>query len=109
MKQFPTRRLALAVPCLLAALAAAAAADWPRFRGPNGTGVAADTTIPVKFKEGDGILWKVALPGKGNSSPIATRGKLFIQSASLDGSERMLLCLDAASGRTLWTRTTPGA
>jgi outer membrane protein assembly factor BamB len=104
-----TRRLALlAVVSLLTTLAATHAADWPRFRGPNGTGVAADTTIPVRFKEGDGILWKVPLPGVGNSSPVISRGKLFVQSASKDGRERMLLCLDAATGKTLWTRTTPG-
>jgi outer membrane protein assembly factor BamB len=109
MKRLPTRRLApLAVLVLLTTLAAAPAADWPRFRGPNGTGVAADAGIPVRFAEGDGILWRVPLPGTGNSSPVVSRGKLFVQSASADGRERSLMCLDAATGKTLWTRTVPG-
>jgi outer membrane protein assembly factor BamB len=94
---------------LLSTLAVASAADWPRFRGPNGDGVSSDPSIPVAFKEGDGILWKVALPGKGNSSPVISRGKLFTQSASADGSERLLLCLDAATGKTFWTSKLPGA
>src|SRR3954447_24335493 len=98
----------LAVPCLFAFVAIAPAADWPRFRGPNGTGVAADATIPVAFKEGDGIQWKIPLPGKGNSSPVISRGKLFLQSASTNGSERMLLCLDAITGKTLWSRPSSG-
>lgn len=106
----PTRRTMLVVaPVLLLTLATATAADWTRFRGPNGTGVAADATIPVAFKEGNGVLWKVSIPGVGNSSPIVSKGKLFLQSASGDSKQRMLLCLDAASGQTLWTQTVPGA
>src|SRR5436190_11416436 len=98
----------IASPALLL-VATVGAADWTRFRGPNGTGIAADANIPVQFKEGDGILWKLPLRGVGNSSPVISRGRLFIQSASPDGRERQLLCLDATTGRTLWTRTTPGA
>src|SRR5205085_11857700 len=105
-RRAPTRPSALV---LVLVLTAAPAADWPRFRGPNGTGVAADTGIPVQFREGDGIRWKVPIPGKGNSSPVVVRGKLFLQSASPDGSERQLLCLDAATGQTLWSRAAPGA
>src|SRR5438034_8357258 len=109
MTRLPTRPTLLALPCLLVGLTAAMAADWTRFRGPNGTGVATDTTIPVQFKEGDGIVWKVAIPGAGNSSPVVSKGKLFMQSASKDGSQRMLLCLDAATGKTIWSRSQPGA
>jgi outer membrane protein assembly factor BamB len=84
------------------------AADWPQFRGLNATGIANDTNIPVQFRPGDGILWSVVIPGAGNSSPIVSKGKLFVQSASADGKQRMLLSLDAATGTTLWTKTTPG-
>jgi outer membrane protein assembly factor BamB len=107
MYHAPTRMLA--VTTLLLTLALAPAADWARFRGPNGTGVATDTTIPVRFNDGDGVLWKIAIPGAGNSSPVVSKGKLFLQSASKDGAQRMLLCLDAATGKTLWTRSQPGA
>src|SRR5688572_28303102 len=93
---------------LLIVAATAVAADWTRFRGPNGTGIAADTNIPVQFKEGDGILWKLPLRGVGNSSPIVSRGRLFLQAAGADGNERQLICLDSTTGRTLWVRTTPG-
>jgi outer membrane protein assembly factor BamB len=85
------------------------AADWPQFRGRNATGIANDTDIPIEFHEGDGILWKAPLPGAGNSSPIVSKGKLFIQSASADGRNRTLLCLDAATGKTVWTHDWPGS
>jgi len=109
MTPLATRRLVvLAVISTLSLVAVATAGDWPRFRGPNGTGVAADATIPTEFKEGDGVLWKVPLPGKGNSSPVISRGKLFLQTASEDGHDRQLLCLDAVTGKTVWSRSAPG-
>jgi outer membrane protein assembly factor BamB len=94
---------ALALSCGLAG-----AADWPRFRGPNGTGVAADKDVPVQWTAEDGPLWKVPIPGKGNSSPVIVGKRLFLQSASDDAKERMLLCLDAVTGKILWTRTVSG-
>jgi outer membrane protein assembly factor BamB len=83
----------------------AAASSWPRFRGPNGTGVAADKGIPVHWDEKEGIIWKRELPGSGNSSPVIWGRKVFLQSSSDDGKERQLVCLDAADGRILWTRS----
>jgi outer membrane protein assembly factor BamB len=102
----PRRQIAFAVPLFVIAIGAA---DWPQFRGPNATGISTETNIPVEFKDGDGILWKVALPGAGNSSPIVSQGKLFIQSASADGRERLLLCLNAVTGKALWTKSMPGS
>jgi outer membrane protein assembly factor BamB len=97
--------------CLLFALflactvsRSAAAADWPRFRGPNGTGLSSDTGIPVAFSEKQNLLWKVAIPGSGNSSPIVSKQRIFLQSASNDGSKRIIYCLDLATGNTLWSQ-----
>jgi outer membrane protein assembly factor BamB len=87
----------------------AAADPWPRFRGPNGTGIASDKNVPVRWSEGDGLLWKVPIPGVGNSSPIVWGERVFLQSASRDGKERLLLCHSAVDGKVLWTRTIPGA
>jgi outer membrane protein assembly factor BamB len=76
-------------------------ADWPRFRGPNGTGIAEGTLPAIDAKS---ALWKTAIPGRGISSPIIVGDKVFVQSATDDGSKRLLLCLDAANGKTLWTK-----
>jgi outer membrane protein assembly factor BamB len=91
---------------LLAITPGILAADWPRFRGPNGTGVA-DANLPVRWQEED-IVWKAAIPGIGHSSPVIGAGRVFLQSASEDGRERWLLCLDAATGKTLWKAAAPG-
>ncbi len=87
----------------------AAAENWPRFRGPNGSGISRDSRVPVEWNESAGLLWKSAIPGFGNSSPVVWGNRLFVQSASADGKERWLLCLDASEGRILWTRSLPGS
>jgi len=81
---------------------------WPRFRGPNGTGIAQDKDIPVRFDEKSGFLWKSSLPGLGNSSPVVWSNRLFVQSSTRDGKKRMLLCLDTETGKKLWERAAPG-
>lgn len=104
------RLIALWLLLSLAAAPASAVDDnWPRFRGPNGTGVSGDKGVPVQWSDKENVLWKVAIPGRGNSSPIIWGDKLFIQSASADGAERWLLCLDANSGDVIWKKTAPGA
>lgn len=86
---------ALVIPFTLAG------ADWPRFRGPNGTGIA-DGTLPAIDPKA--ALWKVALPGRGVGSPVIAGGKLFVQAASDDGSKRFVYCFDAATGKQLWVK-----
>jgi outer membrane protein assembly factor BamB len=81
------------------------AADWTRFRGPNGTGIVADKDVPVKWTEKE-VLWKTPLPGTGHSSPIVVKGKVFVLTAT--STERMLVCLDAGSGKKLWAKTAAG-
>src|SRR5437762_506934 len=99
-------RLFLLSPLTLAlTLALASAADWSRFRGPNGSGVADGPLPEIDPKK---PLWKVEIPGRGVGSPIVVGGKLFVQTASADGKTRTLLCLDAATGKTIWTKDVPG-
>lgn len=85
----------------------AGAQEWTRFRGPNGTGISNATTIPVAISEAD-YNWRVPLPGKGISSPVIWGQKIFLTSAEEPTGatgKRHLICLNAAEGRTLWTRS----
>ncbi len=93
---------------LAGAIGSLQASDWPRFRGPNGTGVSTDTDVPVEVGEKKNLHRKVEIPGAGNSSPIVSKQRVFLQTASDDGSERLLLCLDLASGNMLWREQAPG-
>jgi outer membrane protein assembly factor BamB len=78
-----------------------AGADWPRFRGPNGTGVSLDRGLPAELRRDGNLVWKTPTL-KGNSSPIVVRGRLWI--TGYEGDERMLMCYDARSGSLLWRK-----
>jgi outer membrane protein assembly factor BamB len=95
--------------CLLLSclLVVGVAADWTRFRGPNGSGVSDDKSVPVTFDEAD-VRWRLPVPGRGNSSPCVVGGKVFLQTASENGSDRALLCVDAHSGKQLWSKPMTG-
>ena len=41
------------------------ASDWPQFRGPNGTGVSADTGLPAEMSPAKNVFWKTALQTAG--------------------------------------------
>lgn len=84
-----------------------AGADWPRFRGPNGTGTVDDPRLTTSWGAGD-IVHRVVVPGRGNSSPIIASGRLYLQSAGDDGNGRMLLCYDPRSLELKWKAELPG-
>ena len=95
--------LATTLLSLAAAALHAGETEWPQFRGPSGQGVSAAVNVPVDWNATTHIAWNVALPGRGWSSPVLAKGRLYL-TAALEGADTTLhaLCLDAADGRTLW-------
>jgi outer membrane protein assembly factor BamB len=98
-------RMAFLISLALAG-ADAAAQDWTRFRGPNGTGVSDSKQIPVTWTEKD-FRWRVKLPGESHSTPVAFGDHLFLETAV--GLERMLLCLQKSDGKEVWSKKYPMA
>jgi outer membrane protein assembly factor BamB len=92
----------------LSALCAAVHADWPEFRGPTGQGRAVGQSPPLEWGPEKNVVWKVAVPGSGWSSPVVADGRVYLTAAvagdkSPDASLRTL-CFDAETGRTLWEK-----
>ena len=54
---------------------------WPQWRGPEATGVSADGNPPVEWSEEKNIKWKVEIPGKGSSSPIVWKDRIYLTTA----------------------------
>lgn len=112
MTMSKTKRLYLLL-ALLSFLGAAAANDWPGFRGPTGQGTSTAKGLPTEWSGTENIAWKTELPGPGTSSPVVFGKKIFITCYSgfnVPGEEgRMenlmlhLVCLDRATGKKLWT------
>jgi outer membrane protein assembly factor BamB len=85
---------------------AAAAQEWTRFRGPNGSGQSEATTIPAAWAEND-VLWKATLPGVGNSSPVLWGDRIFLTSADPQNGTRHVQCLSASDGKLIWKQDFP--
>jgi outer membrane protein assembly factor BamB len=95
-----------AAAVLLALVAAhASAADWPRFRGPNGNGVADGLPLPASLAP-ETALFKVSVP-PGYSSPVVFGERLFL--TAFEGERLLVLCLSRSDGRELWRREAPRA
>ena len=90
------------------------AADWPRFRGADGSGNAGDTKAPATWSDSENLKWKTSLPGPGSSSPIVWKDRVFVTcySGYGDGSDgameklqRHLVAIERTTGKVLWSKS----
>jgi outer membrane protein assembly factor BamB len=84
-----------------------AADSWPDFRGPRGDGHAALKEdahvygVPVKWSEKENVQWKTELPLLGLSSPVVMDGRVWLTTATEDGHDYFVICVDAETGKIL--------
>lgn len=88
----------------LGAIRPAASENWPAWRGPEATGVARETNLPLTWSATQNVLWHVALPGPGNSSPIVWGDRVFVTQFVKAENRRTILCFDRATGKQLWQK-----
>lgn len=74
------------------------AGDWPNWRGPAGNGTTPDGTYPATWSSNN-ISWKLELPGKGGSTPIVWKNRIYLTTPA-DGHDAVM-ALDA-EGKQLW-------
>lgn len=122
----PSLRLAglLFVLSLIGAQGAATEANWPQFRGPGATGIGEHPNLPDHWSTNENVAWKIAVPGRGWSSPIVWGERIFVTTVVSEaemespkkglyfGGDRkevpqaahhwLTLCFDLRSGRELW-------
>jgi outer membrane protein assembly factor BamB len=80
-------------------------ADWPRWRGPDGSGVSADAQWnPKAVNSRPKIIWTASV-GAGFSS-AAVRGRRLYTLGN-DNESDTVFCLDAETGRKVWSYTYP--
>jgi outer membrane protein assembly factor BamB len=114
--------LTLGLAMTLGAATLRATGEWPQFRGPTGEGTSTATGVPVEWNTTKNVAWKIDIAGQGWSSPVVSDGKIYLTSAigvkprakkgappapSADTTPVSLhaLCIDAATGKTLWDTT----
>ena len=102
--------LSLAMIVLWVALAVSpldALADWPSFRGPWGNGHVlgpGDTKVvglPLHWSETNNVKWMIEIPHRGWSTPAVMNGQVWVTTATLEGHEFFVICVDAETGRIM--------
>jgi len=79
-----------------------AARYWPRWRGPSGQGLVEGAGYPDEWSGTKNVIWRVAVPGSGNSSPIVFGDRIFLTTARDSGRKLSLLSYRRADGELLW-------
>jgi outer membrane protein assembly factor BamB len=80
---------------------------WPRWRGPSGQGLAAGP-YPDGWSATENVLWRTAVPGSGNSSPIVWGDRLYLTAAYSGGRRVSVLAFRRSDGAALWEAFAPG-
>lgn len=76
--------------------------NWPMWRGVNGDGTTTESNLPENWSTTENVVWKVALPEAGNSTPVVWGDKVFVTQAIEKEGKRLLLCFDKKTGKQLW-------
>lgn len=85
-------------------LSESGAGDWPFWRGPERTGIAAaDAAPPISWSSDSNVAWRTSIPGTGHGSPIVIGDLVVIATADLEAQFQAVVGLDRATGQTLWT------
>lgn len=72
---------------------------WPQFRGPRGDGTSTSTGLPLNWSEQRNVKWKTAIHGRAWSSPVIWGDQIWLTTATENGRELSVLCVDRDSGR----------
>jgi outer membrane protein assembly factor BamB len=76
--------------------------DWPRFRGPSGDGISAETGINKDWAaRPPQALWQTRMGDDGYAGPCVADGKVFI--IDHQGQEDVVRAIDLGSGRDVWS------
>jgi outer membrane protein assembly factor BamB len=72
---------------------------WPRFRGPNGSGVADGQKPPVEFGPDKNVKWKISAP-EGLSSPIVAGDNIVL--TAFEGGKLYTIAYRRSDGKEAW-------
>ncbi len=110
------------------------AANWPQWRGPDGSGISNEKNLPSEWSPTKNIKWKTPIDGRAHSSPIVWGNRVFLTTAvegvvvpgakavkhTIEGGKEFLhpdsvgadrkhtfkvVALDRESGKILWQST----
>ena len=90
--------------CLVSFVVAAAAANWPQWRGPERNGISRETGLLKDWpKEGPKLLWKAKSIGSGYSTPSVMGDRLYLLS-NQGMDDEFVKALNGKDGKEIWSR-----
>ena len=95
------KSLAAAVCWSAVVHAARAGEDWTSYRGPTDQGHCRSTDLPIRWSEGENVVWKTPIPGKAWSSPVILGDRIWLTNAPEDGTQLSVICVNKNSGKIL--------
>jgi outer membrane protein assembly factor BamB len=96
--------IAAAVCWSAAVHAAGSGENWTSYRGPADQGYCGSAALPVRWSEGENVVWKTPLPGKAWSSPVIWDDRIWLTTATEDGTQLSAICVAKGSGKILHTK-----
>ena len=98
------RRTTLLILTACAVLTAAAAAgDWPQWRGPGRSGVSTETGLLKQWPAGGPrVAWTISGLGRGYGTVSIQGERIYVQGTQGDSS--MVFCLRRGDGGRVWAR-----
>jgi outer membrane protein assembly factor BamB len=83
-------------------------ANWPQWRGPLANGIAPNANPPLEWSESKNVKWKVAIPGRGTSTPIIWGDRVFVLTAIPAGTPATAAVETPAPASTTAVAPPPG-
>lgn len=94
----PSSLLSILSPLCLLCVLCSFVADWPQFRGPTGQGISEERGLPLTWSENKNVRWKVAIPGRGWSSPVVQGDRIWLTTATEEGKSLRAIAIDRNTG-----------
>jgi len=83
--------------------------NWPQWRGPESNGVSRERGLATTWTQTENVTWKLALPSRSGSTPIAWEDTIFLNVAVHPSQgELELWSVNRRSGMVSWKRTVGG-
>jgi outer membrane protein assembly factor BamB len=89
---------------LLGTVAAFGNDNWPNLHGPTHDGHSDSKGLPLTWSETENVVWKTPIHDSGWSSPVVWGKQVWLTTATDDGKQSFVVCVDRDSGQILLDR-----
>ena len=75
--------------------------NWTYYRGSNLDAVSLNKDLPLVWSEKENIKWKIAIHGKGASSPVIFDDQIWVTTADSTGKKLYAICSSFKTGKII--------